>query len=72
MGLSWNTLFADLPVENLVFEHQSEYYQALQESTQKSDCSPFIEFMLTMIFDAVVASAPPKLPLQSPPKLASC
>ena len=54
----WNTLFADLPVENLVFEHQSEYYQALQESTENTDSSPFIEFMLTMIFDAVIASAP--------------
>jgi Fic family protein len=62
----WNTLFADLPVENLVFEHQSEYYQALQESTQKTDCSPFIEFMLTMIFDAVVASAPQATPPVTP------
>ena len=62
----WNTLFADLPVENLVFEHQSEYYQALQESTQKTDSSPFIEFMLTMIFDAVVASAPQATPPVTP------
>ncbi|WP_428563644.1 MAG: Fic family protein [Solidesulfovibrio sp. DCME] len=62
----WNTLFADLPVENLVFEHQSEYYQALQESTQKTDCSPFIEFMLTMIFDAVVTSAPQVTPPVTP------
>lgn len=62
----WNTLFADLPVENLVFEHQSEYYQALQESTQQTDCSPFIEFMLTMIFDAVVTSAPQVTPPVTP------
>ena len=62
----WNTLFADLPVENLVFEHQSEYYQALQESTQKTDCSPFIEFMLTMIFHAVVTSAPQVTPPVTP------
>jgi len=62
----WNTLFADLPVENLVFEHQSEYYQALQESTQQADSSPFIEFMLTMIFDAVVASTPQATPPVTP------
>jgi len=62
----WNTLFADLPVENLVFEHQSEYYQALQESTQQADSSPFIGFMLTMIFDAVVASAPQATPPVTP------
>lgn len=62
----WNTLFADLPVENLVFEHQSEYYQALQESTQRADSSPFIEFMLTMISDAVVASGPQVTPPVTP------
>ncbi len=25
----WNPLFADIPVESLVFEHQAEYYRAL-------------------------------------------
>ena len=29
----WNPLFADIPVESLIFEHQAEYYQAIQEST---------------------------------------
>ena len=29
----WNPLFADIPVESLVCEHQAEYYQALQAST---------------------------------------
>ena len=62
----WHALFADLPVENLVFEHQSEYYQALQESTQQADSSPFIEFMLTMIFHAVVTSAPQVTPPVTP------
>lgn len=51
-------MFADLPVENLVYEHQAQYYQALQESTRQKDCAPFIGFMLTMLLDAVVASAP--------------
>lgn len=27
----WNPLFADIPVESLIFEHQAEYYAALQE-----------------------------------------
>lgn len=43
---SWNSLFADIPVENLIFEHQAEYYQALQESTHQVDSAPFIGFML--------------------------
>lgn len=36
----WNPLFADLPVESLVHEHQAEYYQALQESTAQTDPHP--------------------------------
>ena len=54
----WNPLFADIPVESLIFEHQAEYYQALQESTQKTDSAPFIAFMLRMILDTVTISTP--------------
>jgi Fic family protein len=45
----WNPLFANLPIESLVYTHQADYYQAIGESTAKSDCAPFIEFMLTII-----------------------
>jgi len=62
----WNALFADLPVESLVFEHQTEYYQALQESTAKTDSAPFIIFMLRMIQDAITTSAPQVTPQVSP------
>ena len=41
----WNPLFADIPVESLIFEHQAEYYQAIQESTQKTDSAPFVAFI---------------------------
>jgi len=54
----WNSLFADIPVESLIFEHQAEYYQAIQESTQKTDSAPFIAFMLRMILDTVTSSTP--------------
>ncbi|APG27078.1 cell filamentation protein Fic [Syntrophotalea acetylenivorans] len=49
----WNPLFADLPVESLVFENQAEYYQALQESTRQTDSAPFIEFMLSTLCAAI-------------------
>jgi len=49
----WNPLFAHIPVESLVYENQPGYYQALQDSTEKTDAAPFIEFMLNMIHDAV-------------------
>ncbi|MGD9848814.1 MAG: Fic family protein [Desulfuromonas sp.] len=54
----WNPLFADIPVESLIFEHQAEYYQAIQESTRKTDSAPFIAFMLRMILDTVSSSTP--------------
>ena len=54
----WNPLFADIPVESLIFEHQAEYYQAIQESTQKTDSAPFIAFMLRMALDTVSNSNP--------------
>jgi len=54
----WNPLFADVPVESLVFAHQATYYAALQESTRQTDSAPFIEFMLGVIVDAVKANTP--------------
>lgn len=54
----WNPLFADIPVESLVYEHQAEYYQALQKSTDQTDSAPFIELMLTMIPEAISTVTP--------------
>jgi Fic family protein len=62
----WNPLFADIPVESLIFEHQAEYYAALQESTQKTDSAPFIAFMLRMILDTVTTSTPEVAPEVTP------
>lgn len=45
----WNPLFANLPIESLVYANQADYYQAIGESTEQTDCAPFIEFMLTVI-----------------------
>jgi Fic family protein len=62
----WNPLFADIPVESLIFEHQAEYYQALQESTRQTDSAPFIGFMLRMILETVTAAAPQVTPQVTP------
>jgi len=62
----WNPLFADIPVECLIFEHQAEYYAALQESTQETDSAPLIDFMLRMILDTVTTSAPQVSPQVTP------
>ncbi len=62
----WNPLFADIPVESLIFEHQAEYYEAIQESTRETDSAPFIAFMLRMISATVTTSAPQVNPQVSP------
>ncbi|MEM5788270.1 MAG: Fic family protein [Syntrophobacteraceae bacterium] len=64
--VSWNPLFADIPVESLIFEHQAEYYQTLRESTRQTDSAPFIAFMLRMILDAVTTSTPEVAPEVTP------
>ena len=66
----WNPLFANIPVESLVFEHQHEYYEALQESTNRTDSAPFIAFMLRMILDAVTTTAPQVTPSHPPSRRA--
>lgn len=52
----WNPIFANIPVESLIYQHQQAYYAALQASTDQTDIAPFIEFMLQMIFDAIAAA----------------
>ena len=42
-------LFYAAPVENIVFSNQEKYYRAINESTAKVDCGPFIDFMLERI-----------------------
>ena len=49
----WREVFINIPVESLVYQHQSEYYQAINQSTKQSDCAPFVEFMLQMISNAI-------------------
>ncbi|MDR2489235.1 MAG: Fic family protein [Desulfovibrio sp.] len=62
----WNPLFLRIPVESLVYAHQQEYYNALQQSTQQGLVTPFLEFMLTMIRDAVLGSTPQVAPQVTP------
>jgi len=65
----WNPLFAHIPVESIVHEHQAEYYEALRQSTAQADSAPFIEFMLKMILDAIVSAAAPQVTPQVTPQV---
>lgn len=47
---NWQSVFAWLPVESLVAQHQQEYYKALGDSgLSGGDSTIFVEFMLDMI-----------------------
>jgi Fic family protein len=49
----WQPLLAYLPVETLVHARQADYYQALSEADRRAEATPFIEFMLQALLDAM-------------------
>ena len=49
----WNPVFAHLPVENMIWENQSAYYKAIQDSTDANDSGIFVDFMLAIILEAL-------------------
>lgn len=51
----WKPVFAFVPIENMVYSHQAEYYQAINESTEKTDAGVFVEFLLEVILEALVS-----------------
>jgi Fic family protein len=61
MGRLWQTLilmqqypvFEFLPVERLIKLRQAEYYGKLSESDKKGNSTPFIEFMLEILLEAL-------------------
>ncbi|HKC68719.1 MAG TPA: Fic family protein [Bacteroidia bacterium] len=61
MGRLWQTLilmrqypvFEFLPIEHLIKKRQAEYYAKLSESDKKGHSTPFVEFMLEIIVEAL-------------------
>ena len=61
MGRLWQTLilmqqypvFEFLPIEILIKQRQEMYYAKLSESDKKGHSTPFVEFMLNIILDAL-------------------
>lgn len=50
----WNSLFAWLPVESIIHENQKEYYDAINASNDEGESTIFIEFMLSVIREALI------------------
>jgi Fic family protein len=61
MGRLWQTLilmqqyavFEFLPFETLISKHQKSYYQSLSQCDKQGESTKFIEFMLTILSDAL-------------------
>lgn len=53
---SFNPLFSLLPTESIVRDHQEEYYEAIELSTEAGESTPFIEFMLEMILESILST----------------
>ena len=49
----WNPIFAWLPVESIIQDHQKEYYDAINISNANGESTVFIEFMLEVIKQAL-------------------
>ena len=45
----WNSVFAWLPVESIIHDHQQDYYDAINTSNDAGESTAFIGFMLSAI-----------------------
>ncbi len=50
----WNPLFAWLPIESVIHDRQTEYYNAINTSNVAADSTAFIVFMLSAIKEALI------------------
>ena len=49
----WRSIFKNLPIENIVYKYQKEYYKAIAVSGGKAGCTPFVEFILGVIAETL-------------------
>lgn len=62
----WNPLFLSLPLESLIKDHQTQYYQALEQADEQADSTVFIQFMLNTIAQTLVQNASVSAPINAP------
>lgn len=51
---NWRPVFRNLPIENIVYKYQKEYYKAIAISGGEDGCTPFIEFILGVIDETLI------------------
>lgn len=69
--MQWKPIFAWIPVETIVKEHQQEYYAAIMKSDHEASSTPFIVFMLGCLKEALdeMMESNPKSNLKSNQKI---
>lgn len=60
---NWHPIFAWLPVETMIYEHQKEYYETLGFADQENESNLFIEFMLDIILETLQTYQTSVLPI---------
>lgn len=50
----WNPIFAWIPIESIIHDNQNEYYNAINISNNNGESTVFIEFMLSVIKQALL------------------
>ncbi len=49
----WKPIFASMPTESIIRDHQDAYYHALEAAGSTGESTPFVEFMLEMILQTI-------------------
>ncbi|MGE5671842.1 MAG: Fic family protein [Fibrobacterota bacterium] len=52
----WKPLWAYLPVETIISERQSQYYELLGKADSAGDATAFVEFMLQILKDTLITT----------------
>lgn len=51
----WNTIFAWIPMESVLYQNRPQYYQAIKSAGKANDSGVFIEFTLSALLDIIIA-----------------
>ena len=51
----WNSIFAWIPMETVLYQNRPQYYQAIEHARKANDSGAFIEFTLSAIADIITA-----------------
>lgn len=49
----WNEIFAWIPMESLLYQNRSHYYQAIEGARAVNDSGVFVEFTLAVILNSI-------------------